>query len=254
MRFEMIDRDKRLAGGPGQALGHHRADDQPADQPGTGGRRDPVEPVEADLRLPPAPAAPGLRDGQDAPAPRSRARRRHTGRARRSGNGSDLPGSPDAARRRPLRPRFRRSLSRCPGPLNCQAWMADSGPFHNPQERHAADHRRRSTHYRHAGYCAVRPLRPRSRSSRAPQSGLRRRGGPVGDRARGSDAYDSAAPLSAERRSQPNLCCPAPRRALIECDTGPSEAAMRQPPEAAEMTGSDRNTVGGPGHDHGAVS
>ena len=29
---------------------------------------------------------------------------------------------------------------------------------------------------------------------------------------------------------------------------------MRQPPEAAEMTGSDRNSVGGPGHDHGAVS
>ena len=30
--LEMVDREKRLAGGPGEALGHHRADDQTADQ------------------------------------------------------------------------------------------------------------------------------------------------------------------------------------------------------------------------------
>ena len=37
MRFEVVDRDERLAGGPGDALRRHRADDQPADQPGPGG-------------------------------------------------------------------------------------------------------------------------------------------------------------------------------------------------------------------------
>ena len=51
VRFEMIDRDKRLPGGPGQALCRHRADDQPADQTGTRRGGDPIQPVEVDLRF-----------------------------------------------------------------------------------------------------------------------------------------------------------------------------------------------------------
>jgi hypothetical protein len=51
MRFEMIDRDKRLPGGPRQTLGHHRTDDQPADQTGARGGRNPIKAVEADFRF-----------------------------------------------------------------------------------------------------------------------------------------------------------------------------------------------------------
>src|SRR5262249_60055424 len=35
--LEMVDRQKRLPGSPGNALGHHSADDQTTDQTGTGG-------------------------------------------------------------------------------------------------------------------------------------------------------------------------------------------------------------------------
>ncbi len=49
MRFEMVDREERLLRGPGDALCRHRSDDQPADQPGTGGRRHAIELFDARL-------------------------------------------------------------------------------------------------------------------------------------------------------------------------------------------------------------
>ncbi len=49
--FEMVDGDERLAGGPGDPLRRHRADDQPADQAGTGGSRDAIDLGEVDASL-----------------------------------------------------------------------------------------------------------------------------------------------------------------------------------------------------------
>src|SRR5207247_9367852 len=51
VRFEMVDRDKRLLRRPGDTLGRHRADDQPADKAGPGCGGNPVEVGDGDLRL-----------------------------------------------------------------------------------------------------------------------------------------------------------------------------------------------------------
>ena len=47
VRFQMIDRDQRLAADQSDRLGRGQSDDHAADQSGSGGRRDPVDRVKA---------------------------------------------------------------------------------------------------------------------------------------------------------------------------------------------------------------
>src|SRR4051794_36311889 len=168
--------------------------------------------------LPPSPAAPGLRHGRDAPAPRSRGRRRRRARARRSGNGSDWHGSPGAACHRPPRPRFHRSSSRCRGPSKRQPYGPDSGLPPCLQDVH--------------------PARYGKRAARLPSIEAGRSGGRAIADGTGS-AHKS------------NRGCPETAACLTTMHTRPSEPAMRQPPEAAELADPYRdaldNAGGGPG-------
>ena len=84
MRLEMIDRDQRRAVHERDRLGGGEPDDHPADQAGSGGRRDPVERGEVALRLPPSPGRSGGRAPRHARARRSPAPRRRRRHARRS--------------------------------------------------------------------------------------------------------------------------------------------------------------------------